>query len=63
MRACGLPRWIAPGGSGCCAIVRARCLPVSAWYGLAAVFVVINILAFNFVGDGLRYAADPYAHV
>ena len=29
-------RRIEPGGSGCCAIVRVRCLPVSAWYGLAA---------------------------
>lgn len=23
-------------------------------------FVVISVLAFNFVGDGLRDAADPY---
>ena len=23
-------------------------------------FVVITVLAFNFVGDGLRDAADPY---
>jgi len=23
--------------------------------------VVISVLAFNFVGDGLRDAADPYA--
>ena len=36
MRACGLPRRIELGGSGCCGIVRARCLPVSAWYGLGA---------------------------
>ena len=35
MRACGSPRRIELGGSGCCAIVRARCLPVSSWYGLA----------------------------
>jgi peptide/nickel transport system permease protein len=24
-------------------------------------FVAVAILAFNFVGDGLRDAADPYA--
>lgn len=27
---------------------------------LPAVMVVIAVLAFNFVGDGLRDAADPY---
>jgi ABC-type dipeptide/oligopeptide/nickel transport system permease subunit len=25
--------------------------------------VVVSILAFNFVGDGLRDASDPYSHV
>ena len=25
-----------------------------------AAFVVITIMAFNFMGDGLRDAADPY---
>ena len=25
-----------------------------------ALFVVVLVLAFNFVGDGLRDAADPY---
>ena len=35
MGARGSQRRIEPGGSGCCGIVRARCLPVSAWYGLA----------------------------
>jgi len=29
----------------------------------AGIPVVISILAFNFVGDGLRDAADPYATV
>jgi peptide/nickel transport system permease protein len=23
-------------------------------------FVIVTVLAFNFVGDGLRDAADPY---
>jgi len=40
-----------------------RVLALSPWLLLPAVFVVISILAFNFVGDGLRDAADPYAHV
>ena len=26
-----------------------------------AVFVVLTVLCFNFVGDGLRDAADPYS--
>jgi len=30
------------------------------WMLLPAVMVVIAVLAFNFVGDGLRDAADPY---
>jgi peptide/nickel transport system permease protein len=29
---------------------------------LPAVPVIIVILAFNFMGDGLRDAADPYGH-
>jgi len=40
-----------------------RVLALSPWLLLPALFVVISILAFNFVGDGLRDAADPYAHV
>jgi peptide/nickel transport system permease protein len=31
------------------------------WLLLPALFVVLAILFFNFVGDGLRDAADPYA--
>jgi peptide/nickel transport system permease protein len=30
------------------------------WILLPAVFVVVAVLAFNFLGDGLRDAADPY---
>jgi len=30
------------------------------WTLVPAVFVVITVIAFNFVGDGLRDAADPY---
>ncbi len=31
------------------------------WLLLPVVFIVITVLCFNFVGDGLRDAADPYA--
>lgn len=30
------------------------------WLLMPAVFVVVTVLAFNFMGDGLRDAADPY---
>jgi peptide/nickel transport system permease protein len=30
------------------------------WLLIPALFVIITVLAFNFVGDGLRDAADPY---
>ena len=30
------------------------------WILGPAVFVIVVVLAFNFVGDGLRDAADPY---
>ncbi len=30
------------------------------WIIMPAVFVVLTVLSFNFVGDGLRDAADPY---
>jgi peptide/nickel transport system permease protein len=33
------------------------------WLLIPGLFVVVVILAFNFVGDGLRDAADPYARV
>jgi peptide/nickel transport system permease protein len=35
-------------------------LAISPWLLLPAVPVVVVILAFNFLGDGLRDAADPY---
>jgi peptide/nickel transport system permease protein len=35
-------------------------LAISPWLLLPAVPVIIAILAFNFLGDGLRDAADPY---
>ena len=30
------------------------------WIMIPAVFVIVAVLAFNFLGDGLRDAADPY---
>jgi peptide/nickel transport system permease protein len=35
-------------------------LAIAPWLLIAAVPVVVVILAFNFLGDGLRDAADPY---
>jgi peptide/nickel transport system permease protein len=31
------------------------------WYLTPCIFVILTVLAFNFVGDGLRDAADPYS--
>src|SRR5207249_3334052 len=36
-------------------------IALSPWLLMPAVPVTLVILAFNFVGDGLRDAADPYA--
>ncbi len=35
---------------------------ISAWLMLPALPVIVAVLAFNFLGDGLRDAADPYGH-
>ncbi len=32
------------------------------WLFIPAGFVILVVLSFNFMGDGLRDAADPYAH-
>ena len=37
-----------------------RTLAFYPWLLIPALFVVVTVLAFNFVGDGLRDAADPY---
>jgi len=31
------------------------------WRLIPCVFVIVTVLMFNFLGDGLRDAADPYA--
>ena len=35
-------------------------LALAPWLLISAIPVVVVILAFNFLGDGLRDAADPY---
>ncbi len=42
---------------------KIRVLAEAPWLLIPGVFIIIAILAFNFVGDGLRDAADPYATV
>ncbi len=38
-----------------------RSIVFSPWVFAPAVAVIVSVLAFNFLGDGLRDAADPYA--
>ena len=40
-----------------------RVLANAPWLLIPSIFVIVAILAFNFVGDGLRDAADPYTAV
>ena len=40
-----------------------RVLALYPWLLLPGIFVVIAVLAFNFIGDGLRDAADPYKSI
>jgi len=39
-----------------------RSVAIAPWLLLPGFFVVLAVLAFNFVGDGLRDAADPYGY-
>ena len=39
-----------------------QALAISPWLLAPAIPVIVVILAFNFMGDGLRDAADPYGH-
>jgi peptide/nickel transport system permease protein len=36
-------------------------IAITPWLMLPALWVIVAVLAFNFLGDGLRDAADPYA--
>ena len=40
-----------------------RVLANSPWLLIPGLFVIVTILAFNFMGDGLRDAADPYSNI
>ena len=40
---------------------NARTMAQQPWLLIPAVFVILTVLSFNFAGDGLRDAADPYA--
>ncbi len=40
-----------------------RVITNSPWLLLPGIFIIVVIICFNFVGDGLRDAADPYASV
>jgi peptide/nickel transport system permease protein len=37
-----------------------RAVAYSPWLLLPGAFVIVVVLSFNFLGDGLRDAADPY---
>ena len=37
-----------------------RSVAIYPWLLIPSIFVIVTVLAFNFVGDGLRDAADPY---
>ena len=39
-----------------------QALAISPWLLYSAIPVIVVIIAFNFMGDGLRDAADPYGH-
>lgn len=38
-----------------------RTLATAPWQLVPGLFVIVSVLAMNFIGDGLRDAADPYA--
>lgn len=40
---------------------KVRVISMAPWLLLPGLFVIITVLAFNFLGDGLRDAADPYS--
>jgi peptide/nickel transport system permease protein len=42
---------------------RITTLANAPWLLMPGLFIIIAILCFNFVGDGMRDAADPFAHV
>ena len=39
---------------------KVQTLELAPWLMIPALYVIVTVLAFNFLGDGLRDAADPY---
>jgi peptide/nickel transport system permease protein len=39
-----------------------RSVALHPWLLIPGAFVIVVVLAFNFVGDGFRDAVDPYSH-
>ena len=39
---------------------KIQVLAQAPWKLIPVIFVVVTVLMFNFLGDGLRDAADPY---
>jgi peptide/nickel transport system permease protein len=39
-----------------------RSVAQNPWLLIPGLLIIVVVLAFNFVGDGLRDAADPYKH-
>ena len=59
----GIKQVLVVGGTGAVSVAsiqQIQALGIAPWLLIAAVPVIIVILAFNFLGDGLRDAADPY---
>ncbi len=42
--------------------MNVRAVALYPWLMWPVAFVIVTVLMFNFVGDGLRDAADPYSH-
>jgi peptide/nickel transport system permease protein len=40
---------------------KVKTVALAPWLLIPAIAVVLTVLAFNFLGDGIRDAADPYA--
>ena len=40
-----------------------RVLAQTPWILVPGIFVIVTVLAFNFLGDGIRDAADPYSNI
>ena len=48
----------------CCVLLKdaqnISAIANSPWLMIPGLFIIITVMAFNFLGDGLRDAADPY---